>query len=464
MRQRHSLMNIIPGIQLPKRLLFDTGKDISVEHPKAQEMEQTMQIVIIGNSAAGLSALEAFRKKNQSSRVTLVSKEGKMPYSKVLLPYYLRGKVPYKNLFIRDKNYYARMNAKCITGKVVKLLPEQQSILLENKSLLPYDKLLITTGSSPVKPPIPGLSGKGVYHLWNLADVQNLAPYFKKGKSVAVLGSGFVSLQGAWAALSRGLKVSVVELMPQILPSVLDDHAAELLALRIKQSGVDLRVNTLTQKIERTRDGKLVLYFKDGNTLTSDVIIVGTGVKPNVDFTANTKISIDAGIVVDEQMQTNLPGIYAAGDVAQVPSTFGGDHVVHALWPTAIETGCIAGTCMAGENIVYQGSLNMNVTQIFDITVASMGDFMDIEGTDSWIDKSLPKDQYLKVLMKKGVPIGAICAGSSELISTLGCLRPLIRGKVRIQEGDPGMLKEMLAKNIVHHYHAFAKRNNPCVS
>ena len=90
-----------------------------------------MQIVIIGNSAAGLSALEAFRKKDQSSKVTLVTQEEERPYSRVLLPYYLRGKVPYENLFIRDENYYARMNAKCIIGKVVKLLPEKQSILLE---------------------------------------------------------------------------------------------------------------------------------------------------------------------------------------------------------------------------------------------------------------------------------------------------------------------------------------------
>jgi len=423
----------------------------------------TMQIVIIGNSAAGLSALEAFREKDQSSRVTIVTKEEKRPYSRVLLPYYLRGKIPYENLFIRDKDYYTRMNAKCIIGNVVKLLPEQQSILLENKTLLPYDRLLIATGSSPVKPPIPGLSGKGIFHLWNLADVQNMAPYFKKNKRLVVLGSGFVSLQGAWAARSKGLTVSVVELMDRIMPRVLDDHAAGLLAAGMKKSGVDLHVNTLTRKIERTEDGKLVLHFKGGNTLAADVIIVGTGVQPNVDFTAGTKISIDEGIVVDKQMKTTLPGVYAAGDVAQVPSTFGGEPVVHALWPTAIETGRIAGTCMAGENIVYQGSLNMNVTQMFNITVASMGDFIDFEGTESWADKSLPKDQYLKILMKKGIPVGAVCAGSSELISTLGCLRPLIRGKVRIQ-GGPGVLKAMLAKEIVQHHQAFAKRNNPCVS
>ncbi len=239
------------------------------------------------------------------------------------------------------------------------------------------------------------------------------------------------------------------------MPRVLDDHAADLLAAGMKKSGVDLRVNTLTPKIERTDDGKLELHFKNGDTLTSDFIIVGTGVRPNVDFAEGTSISINAGIIVNDHMETNLPGIYAAGDVAQVPSTFGGNPVVHALWPTAIETGRIAGNCMAGEKTFYKGSLNMNVTEMFGITVASMGDFMDFEGTESCTDKSLPKNQYLKILLKEGVPVGATCAGSSELISTLGILRPLIREKIRVQEGKPGMLKAMLARNIVQHHKAF---------
>ncbi len=415
-----------------------------------------MQIVIIGNSAAGLSALEAFRKKDRSSSVTIITKEEERPYSKVLLPYYLRGKVPYKNLFIRDKDYYARQDAKCVTGKVVELLPEQQAVLLENGTRLSYDKLLIATGSSPVKPPIPGLSGKGIYHLWTVADVCNLAPYFKQGKRVVVLGSGFVSVQGAWAAVFKGLNVSVIELMPRVLPRVLDDHAAALLAGRMKKSGVDLRVDTLCQKVERTNDGEFVLHFKDGDSLTSDFIIVGTGVRPNIDFAAGTGIRIDAGIVVDKQMQTTLPGIYAAGDVAQVPSTFGGDPVVHALWPTAVETGSIAGTCMAQGKSCYRGSLNMNVTQMFGITVASMGQFMDVEGSESWIDESLPQDQYLKIVLREGVPIGATCAGGSDLISTLGMLRPMIREKVRLQ-GEPEMLRAILARNIAQHHREFVK-------
>lgn len=413
-----------------------------------------MQIVIVGNSAAGVSALEAFRKQDQSATVTMIAEEDSRPYSKVLLPYYLRGKVPFENLFIRDANYYHQLNTRFVKGKVVKLLPEQQCILLECGTLIAYDKLLIATGSSPVRPAIPGLSGEGIHHLWTLADVGRLAPYFQTGKHVVVLGSGFVSLQGACAARSRGLSVSVIELMPRIMPKALDDHGADLLASRMKNAGVDLRMDTVTTEIKHTDEGKYILHCKNGSSLSADFIIVGTGVRPNVDFLAGTGIRIDAGIVVNEHMETTLSGVYAAGDVAQVPSFAGGQPVVHALWPTAIETGIVAGNCMALHKVRYPGSLNMNVTQMFDITVASMGQFIEAEGNESWIDDSLPQDQYLKIVLQGGVPVGATCVGSAELVSTLGMLRPLIRGKVRIM-GKPGTLKAIMAQNISQHHQAF---------
>jgi len=416
-----------------------------------------MQIIIIGNSAAGLSGLEAFREVDRQSSVTVITRESEQPYSKVLLPYYLRGKVPYKNLFIRDKNYYNRLNAASLVKEVLQLQPEQRTILLNDGSSLPYDRLLIATGAAPVEPPIPGLSGEGVFHLWSLKDVAGLMPYFKKGKRVAVLGSGFVSLQGAWAALESGLNVSIIELMSRIMPTALDDHTADLLTAQIKKTGVDLRLNTVTDKIERTGDGKLVLHFRNGETLLTDFIIVGTGVRPNTSFTGGTGITIDAGIVVDRQMRTNLPAVYAAGDVAQVPSTFGGSPVIHALWPTAVETGRIAGYCMAGEKKSYQGSLNMNVTRMFNTTVASMGKFISSEKGQCWIDENLPEGQSLKILLEDGVPVGGVCIGSSDLVSTLGMLRPLIRGKVNIH-GKPQMLRSLLARNIAQYHQAFGKK------
>ncbi len=415
-----------------------------------------MQVVIIGNSAAGMSALETFRKLDSTTPVTVIAKEGHRPYSKVLLPYFLRGKVPYEHLFIREEDYYARLNARFIHGEAVEIRPTQGSIKLGDGNSISFDKLLIATGSSPTRPAIPGLSGEGIHHLWTIEDSRQLDSCFEKGKHVTVLGSGFVSLQGACAALSRGMKVSVVELMSRIMPKALDSHGAALLHTHMKKSGIKVRINTSTSKIERTDEKKFLLHFNDGTSMTTDLIIVGTGVRPNINFLENTRIKIDDGIIVDRQMETSIPGIFAAGDVAQIPSFTGSKSVVHPLWPTAVETGRIAGNCMAGRKTDYPGSLNMNVTQMFGLTVASMGDFLGTGGSEDWIDQTLPEDHYLKIVLKDGFPVGATCVGGADLVSTLGILRPLIREKVQLR-GKPGLLKGIMAKNISQHHEAFVK-------
>ncbi len=415
-----------------------------------------MRTVIIGNSAAGLSALEAFRRIDQESSVTVISKESSRPYSRVLLPYFLRGKIPHSKLFIRDENYYEHQNAECIQDSVVKIDPVIRRVVLQGGRILEYDRLLIATGSSPVRPPIPGLEGEGIHNLWSLDDADALEPYFEKGGKVVVIGAGFISLQAAWAALYRGLKVCVVELLPRIMPKVVDDRCAQILTRKMKEMGVDIRVGTVTENIERTVDGTFLFHLKGGETIAADFIVVGAGVRPNIDFMKDTDIKVQQGILVNSQMETSIPGIYAAGDVAQAPSVLEAKPVVHALWPTAVSSGRIAGTNMAGERAMYSGSLNMNVTQMFDITVASMGHFIETDEVDTWSDDDAPDDQYFKILLRNGIPVGAVSAGSSELVTTLGLLQPLIREKIHVGS-QPGKLKSMVAQNLVQHHQAYSR-------
>jgi NAD(P)H-nitrite reductase large subunit len=183
--------------------------------------------------------------------------------------------------------------------------------------------------------------------------------------------------------------------------------------------------------------------------------MVGAGVRPNIDFLRETDIEVEQGILVNNQMETNIPGIFAAGDVAQVPSVLEEKRVVHALWPTAVKSGKIAGTNMAGEKAVYSGSLNMNVTQMFDVTVASMGNFIETDGVETWSDDDIPDDQYFKILLRNGIPVGAVSAGSSDLVTTLGLLQPLISEKIHVGS-QPGRLKSIVAQNLVQHHQAFS--------
>lgn len=391
-----------------------------------------MNVVIIGNSAAGLSALQNFRKLDKTSRVVMISKEGLLPYSRVLLPYVLRGKLPYDGMTIRTQEFFSRMDAQCVEGTVTKLDTAARRVLLEDGRSFAYDKVLIATGSYAVTPPIEGAHQPGVVHMWTKADVDELLPLFQGGKRAVVIGSGFVSLQAAWAACYRGMKVTVIELMDRIMPSVLDEHGAEVLVKAIGDKGVTLHTGTSTEKIEKQADGSFLVYLKDKAPVAADFVIMGTGVRPNVAFLEGSGVTVTRGIPVDEYMRTNVPDVYAAGDVAAGPTAFGDEHMIHALWPTAVEMGKTAAFAMAGQPVAYEGSLNMNVTQMYDVTVASMGRFNDAD-----IDETrcfAPEDGYgyLKVCYKDGYIVGACLVGESDAVTLFGKLRPIIRKKQKV--------------------------------
>ncbi len=387
-----------------------------------------MNIVVIGNSAAAINAVEKMRSKGSKDKITMISKEIKRPYSRVLLPYHLRGKLPKEEqLFMRDYDFYEKNKVEFINDEVLQIDENSKKVRLKNNEEISYDKLLITSGSSPFTPPIEGLNGEGVYHMWTYDDAEKLKPYFEKGKSVLVLGSGFVSLQAAWAAIVKELNVYVYELLPKIMPRVLDDLSAEKLSNQMRNLGVDLNLSVSTQRVERLDNGKLRVHAKDMKPIDVDFIIVGTGVRPNTQFLKGTSVNHERGILVDDLMRTTVEDIYAAGDVANGPTTFG-DNMIHALWPTAVEEGKIAGANILGFEEQYDGSLNMNVTQMFDLTVASMGNFMDDEKLEVW-NYELPKLGMFKLILDNNVPVGASLVGKSELVEFLGILRPIIRKK-----------------------------------
>ena len=394
-----------------------------------------MRIVIIGNSAAGLNALESFRSLDSDSSVTVVSAEAVPAYSRVLLPYFLRHRLPYERLFIRRSEDYQRLGAECrFAARVEQVDPARQQVVLAGGESLPYDRLLVATGSRPIKPPIPGLEGPGVHHLWTLEDATNLEPLFRPGRRVLVLGSGFVALQAAWAAVERGLEVSVFELLPRIMPKVLDDRAAELLAGRIRAHGADLRTGVQTEAVERAADGTLEVFVQGGRAAERfDLMIVGTGVRANTELLADSLPDARRGIPVDARMRTSIEGVYAAGDVALGPTAYGEAHESHALWPTAVEHGKVAGTEMAGGLSDYRGSLNMNVTQMFGLTVASMGRFAADAGgrpgekLEVWERFEAEGPRYVRLLTSRGIPVGATVLGESADAALLGQLRPFVR-------------------------------------
>jgi NADPH-dependent 2,4-dienoyl-CoA reductase/sulfur reductase-like enzyme len=387
-----------------------------------------MHLAIVGNSAAALSALESFRERDQTSPVTLVCDEAGPAYSRVLLPYYLRRKLSYDGLFIRRMDDYARLRAETVFGvRVERVDADARRLELADGRRLGFDQLLLATGSSPARPPIPGLAGVSVHHLWTLDDAARLDPLFRVGARLLVLGSGFVALQAAWAARQRGVEVIMVELADQILPRVLDSTAARILHERIAAHGVAVHTGTRTDGLETDRRGTVHVAADGLSPFSVDAVIVATGARPNDGLLPECVEAGEPGIPVTATMETLVDGVFAAGDVTRGPTAAGGPREIHALWPTAVEQGAVAGANLAGAGLAYAGSLSMNVTEMFGLTVASLGRFVEDDDDDVFEWRDLAGIRYVKLVARAGVPVGAITLGEPVGAALLGRLRPFVR-------------------------------------
>ncbi len=406
-------------------------------------------LVIIGNSAAALSALEAFRRHDRVTPVTMVSAEPGPAYSRVLLPYYLRGKVSREGLVIRGPEYYERMGAELLSGvRVEGVDAGARELALAGGRRIGFERLLLATGSRPARPPIPGIEHPAVRSLWTLDDALGLESLLRPGARALVLGSGFVALQAAWAACARGVEVAVVELDERIMPRVLDEGAARVLHQSIEAHGVPVHTGTATEALE-DEHGRIRVAAAGLDPFTVDVVIVGTGARPNDELLPQALEEGRPGIPVDAAMRTTVGGVYAAGDVTRGPTALGGPAEIHALWPTAVEQGKVAGANLVAElagsapagagahpaaappaaapAVTYRGSLSMNVTEMFGLTVASLGRFVDTDGDEVLVTDGLPGLAYFKLVSRDGLPVGAVALGGAEGAVILGRLRPYVR-------------------------------------
>ncbi len=389
-----------------------------------------MRAVLIGNSAAALTAAESFRRYDQLSELILVAAEPGPAYSRALLPYYLRSSLPREKLFIRDWVYYERLRTQTRFGRAVTRVDEcRRTLSLEGGEELPWDRLLVASGARPVLPRLTGLPAAGIHTLWTLQDADRLLPELLPGRRAVFLGAGFVGLQAAWAACARGLEVTVLETLPRVLPKVLDECGSALLEKRMRGHGVEVRCAVEIERIQ---------------SADADLVVVAAGVRPELSFLEGTSVAVapgGAGILVDQRMRTSVPGIYAAGDAALGPSVFGEAHAAHALWPTAVEQGRVAGANLAGRERVYSGSLNMNVAELFGLTVASMGRFQESgdPAEEALVEQDPQAGRYVKLLYREGVPLGGVVLGSPEDLSVLAALRPRIRARRpgRLAAGRP---------------------------
>jgi len=334
--------------------------------------------VIIGGGPVATNALETIRSiDGGDSRITLISDEP--AHSRMALPYWLSGQVPREHTYTADDAYYARHNVDARIGmRVTGVDPDGKTVSLSDGTTLEFDDLLIATGSSPAGLPVPGIDLPGVQPLWSLEHTENLlaATQSLDNPRVLMIGAGFIGFIMLNAMHKRGWNLSVVEREAHVLPRMLDGQAAGLVEHWLDSKGIAVHCGAEVRGITQNDAGAKVVELADGTKLEADVVIIATGIKPNIAFLNGSGIDTGDGIVVDDRMQTNFESIYAGGDVAAGPSLFG-PNAIHAIQTTAVDHGRIAGANMAGEEVHYPGSLLMNILDVCGLQNASFGDWSD---------------------------------------------------------------------------------------
>ena len=384
------------------------------------------RVVILGNSAAGLSALEAFRKRDNDSKILLVDKEPVLAYSRAITPYFIMGGIKKEEgLFLKTKDFYKEMGVKTLFGKeVLSIDTQSREVIFDKGKKEPFDLLLIGTGGSPLRPRIEGADPEDILVLRSLSDAQRLKELKPKVQKGIFLGAGLVSLQTLQALFARKGRYTIVVKSDRIFSQTLDRDGAEMVEKHLKKMGVQIIKGSEVVRLKGAGGSKEAV-LDNGEEIETDFIFAGKGVKPNIDFLQGSGIKTQDGILVDEYVETNIEGIYAAGDVAQASDFFSGEKVNYGLWPSAVEQGEIAGRNMAGLQDKYPGNIKMNVTRIFAMPVASIGDLGSKRVAETLIKKDEKRESYRKICLdEKGIIIGAILINQ---VDDLGVLHGLIQ-------------------------------------
>lgn len=414
-----------------------------------------MNYVIIGNSAAAVGAIESIRRMDGAGSVTVVSREKEHVYSRPLIAHYLAGEVTQERMPYRPADFYTRHKVDLRLGiSAASLDPVEKVLRLSDGSVLPYDRLLITTGSRVTIPPIKGLELKGVSTFQTYADACAIKSRVAPGIKAIVVGAGLIGIRAAYGLQEAGAEVTIVELLPRVLSRVLDEQASVLVKNILERGGIRVLTGRSVAEIIGVSGEVKGLLLDNGDNLDCSIVIIAAGVAPDIEITKGTPIKVNRGILVNEYFQTNFSDIFAAGDVAETHDIPRGISMVNANWPNAHEQGRYAGLCMAGEMVSYPGSLGMNSVSFYGIPVISLGIFdpgsEGIEGCEVKIRQNLEQNIYQKLVFKDNKLKGAIFIGD---LGYCGAVKDLIKEQLLV-----GVIKDSILEEKYQLYSFLRKR------
>ncbi|MCX5822773.1 MAG: FAD-dependent oxidoreductase [Deltaproteobacteria bacterium] len=389
-----------------------------------------MRYLIVGSGPAGISAAEEIRREDPEGPITMITADPHPAASPVMLTYWVSGHFPRESLFFREMESWAakhQVTLRC-GEKVTAIDIHRQAVKLSAGGEIAYDRLLIATGAVPVIPPIPGIRAKGVYPFRTFADAEGILTARRDLEHVCIMGGGFIGIKLACHLRERGLTVSVFEKESRLASRIFDQRASDIVKEQLRRHGLSVETGAGIAEISN-RDGWVSgVRLEDGSHIPAQILVAAVGVRPNTAFLDTSIAAPRGGIPVDERMETTVPNVYAAGDVATARDSLTSLPFNNAIWPAATRQGKVAGANMAGGCRAYVHNFSLNALNLHGLQVTTAGHPYEQEGDDILVFQEEKGNNYRKVILKSGALIGFILIGDT---SPAGCfLSKMKRGDI----------------------------------
>ncbi len=423
-----------------------------------------MKHVILGAGPAGIIAAETIRKHAPHDEILVIGDEPEAPYSRMAIPYLLIGKVGEEGTHLRHGvDHYAKLGITLRRARAKHVDVDGRAVDLDDGTTVVFDRLLIATGSSPATPPIPGIHGRGVHPCWTLKDARAIMELAQPGAKVLQMGAGFIGCIIMEALAMRGVELTVVEMGDRMVPRMMGPTAGTMIKDWCEAKNVKVHTGARVEAINRPEPGILdkladmaglkpahkaaamTVRLSTGEHLEADLVISATGVKPNIGFLQNSGITCLIGVLTDEHLQTNVPGIYAAGDCAEAFDKVSGTTIVSAIQPNAAEQARVAALNMVGQKAELKGVTQINVLDTLGMISASFGKWDGVPGGQHVELTDLPAGRHLSLQFDGDRMVGCNSIGWTEHV---GVMRGLVEGQVRLGAwkdklmADPTLLME----------------------
>jgi len=391
-----------------------------------------MKHLIIGNGIAGINAAQAIRHLDPEAEIVMVSDERFPPYSRPMISQVLDGSQPHEKLPLYSEDIYKTLEITPVLGeRVADLDVDNQSVRLANGTEIDFGRLLIASGADARKLQAGGMDLENIFYMRTEAHVRQQLAGLAGAKQGLVLGGGLVGFKAAYGLLKRGLKVTMLITSGYPLSMQVDEVAGRMIMNELRAHGLTVKVGVSVTGFEG--NGRVARAALDnGESLSCDLVTIGKGVRPSLDFIPRDRIDVDLGIVVDDCLQSSVPGIYAAGDTAESIDIARQMRWVNAIWPEAAAQGRIAGLNMAGRRVRYPGSLSRNVMRVYDLDVMTAG--YANPGKDEGLRQVSTggEDQgyYRSLVFRDEMLVGAVLINRIE---QGGVLRALIENRIPVR-------------------------------